>query len=62
MQAPEPEPEPQGLADESERIPGIVEDMEKEDQDAQIMEQCGGHGFGGMKSSISSSQLTQVGA
>ena len=29
------------LADEGERIPGIVEDMEKEDQDAQIMEQCG---------------------
>ena len=35
------EPEPQGLADECERITGIVEDMEKEDQDAQIMEQCG---------------------
>ena len=33
--------EPQGLADEGEQIPGIVEDMEKEDQDAQIMEQCG---------------------
>ena len=41
MQAPELEPEPQGLADEGERIPRIVEDMEKEDQDAQIMEQCG---------------------
>ena len=43
MQAPEPEPElePQGLADEGERIPRIVEDMEKEDQDAQIIEQCG---------------------
>ena len=41
VQATEPEPEPQGLADEGERIPGIVEDMEKEDQDAQIMEQCG---------------------
>ena len=26
---PEPEPEPHGLADEGERIPGIVEDMEK---------------------------------
>ena len=38
MQAPEPEPEPQGLADEGEWIPGIVEDMEKEDQDAQIIE------------------------
>ena len=35
------EPEPQGLADEGERIPGIVENMEKEDQDAQIIEQCG---------------------
>jgi len=35
------EPEPQGLPYEGERIPGIVEDMEKEDQDAQIMEQCG---------------------
>ena len=32
MQA--PEPEPQGLADEGDRIPGIVEEMEKEDQDA----------------------------
>ena len=41
VQATELEPEPQGLADEGERIPGIVEDMEKEDQDAQIMEQCG---------------------
>ena len=39
MQA--PEPEPQGLADEGERIPGIVEEMDKEDQDARIMEQCG---------------------
>ena len=29
VQATEPEPEPQGLADEGERIPGIVEDMEK---------------------------------
>ena len=36
-----PEPEPQGLADEGERMPEIVEDMEKEDQDAQIIEQCG---------------------
>ena len=36
-----PEPEPQSLADEGERIPRIVEDMEKEYQDAQIMEQCG---------------------
>ena len=36
-----PEPEPQGLSDEGERIPRIVEDMEKEDQDAQIMEQYG---------------------
>ena len=41
VQAPEPELEPQGLADEGERIPRIVEDMEKEDQNAQIMEQCG---------------------
>ena len=41
VQAPEPEPEPQDLADEGEWIPGIVEDMEKEDQDARIMEQCG---------------------
>ena len=32
MQA--PEPEPQSLADEGERIPGIVEEMEKEEQDA----------------------------
>ena len=30
VQAPEPEPEPQGLVDEGERIPGIVEEMEKE--------------------------------
>ena len=37
---PEPEPEPQGLADEGERS-RIVEDMEKEDQNAQIMEQYG---------------------
>ena len=29
------------LADEGERIPGIVEEMEKEDQDALIVEQCG---------------------
>ena len=29
------------MADEGERIPGIVEEMEKEDQDARIMEQCG---------------------
>ena len=36
-----PEPEPQGLVDEGERIPGIVEDMDKEDQDARIMEECG---------------------
>ena len=36
VQAPELEPEPQGLADEGERKPGIVEDMEKEDQDAQM--------------------------
>ena len=42
MQAPKPELEPQGLADEGVRIPGIVEKMEKEDQDARIMEQCGG--------------------
>ena len=34
-------PEPQGLADEGERIPEIVEEMEKEDQDALIVEQCG---------------------
>ena len=34
-------PEPQGLTDEGERIPGIVEEMEKEDQDALIVEQCG---------------------
>ena len=31
---PEPEPEPQGLEDEGERIPIIMQDMEKEDQDA----------------------------
>ena len=31
VQAPESEPEPQGLANEGERILGIVEDMEKED-------------------------------
>ena len=36
-----PEPEPQGLTDEYERIPRIVEDMEKEDQDVQKMEQYG---------------------
>ena len=36
-----PELEPQDLVDEDERIPRIVEDMEKEDQDAQIIEQCG---------------------
>ena len=41
VQATESEPESQGLADEGERIPGIVVDMEKEDQDAQIIEQCG---------------------
>jgi len=41
VQDPEPELEPQGLADECELIPGIVEDMEKEDRDARIMEQCG---------------------
>jgi len=41
VQATEPEPELQCLADEGEQIPGIVEDMEKEDHDAQIMEQCG---------------------
>ena len=41
VQATELESEPQDLADEGERIPGIVEDMEKEDQDAQIIEQCG---------------------
>ena len=46
VQALEPEPEPQGLADEGERIPGIVEDMEEEDQDAQIIEQCGYLWFG----------------
>ena len=43
VQAPEPEPEPQGLENEGERIPGIVEDMEKEDQDAQIIENIGTH-------------------
>ena len=32
------EPEPQGLTDEGERIPGIVEEMEKEDQNARIMD------------------------
>ena len=31
VQATEPKPEPQDLADEGERIPGIVEDMKKED-------------------------------
>ena len=36
VQATELESEPQGLADDGEWIPGIVEDMEKEDQDAQI--------------------------
>ena len=41
VQATEPEPESQDLADEGERIPGIVEEIEKEDQDARIMEQCG---------------------
>ena len=41
VQDSEPELEPQGLADEDERIPGIVEDIEKEEQDARIMEQCG---------------------
>ena len=41
VQAPEPKPEPQGLADKGEQITRIVEDMEKEDQDAQIIEQCG---------------------
>ena len=35
------EPEPQGLADEGERIPEIMEDIEKKDQDAQKMEQYG---------------------
>ena len=29
------------MTDEGERIPGIVEEMEKEDQDARIMKQCG---------------------
>ena len=29
------------MADEGERIPGIVEETEKEYQDARIMEQCG---------------------
>jgi len=42
VQAPEPEPEPQGLADEGEWITRIVEGMEKEDQDVRIMEQFGG--------------------
>ena len=32
VKATEPEPEPQGLADEGKRIPGIVENMEKQDQ------------------------------
>ena len=32
------EPEPQGLADEGERIPGIVEPIQNEDQEARMME------------------------
>ena len=35
------QPEPQGLADEGERIPGIVEAVENEDQKARMMEECG---------------------
>ena len=35
------QPEPQGLADERERIPRIVEAVENEDQEARMMEECG---------------------
>ena len=35
------QPEPQGLADERERIPGIVEAVENEDQEDRMMEECG---------------------
>ena len=35
------QPEPQGLADEGERIPGIVEAVQNEGQEARIMEECG---------------------
>ena len=35
------QPEPQGLADERERIPGIVEAVENEEQEARMMEECG---------------------
>ena len=33
--------EPQGLADEGERIPRIVEAILNEDQEARMMEECG---------------------
>ena len=35
------QPEPQGLADDGERIPEIVEAAENEDQEARMMEECG---------------------
>ena len=35
------QPEPQGLADEEERIPGIVKTVENEDQETRMMEECG---------------------
>ena len=35
------QPEPQGLADEGERILGIVEPVQNEDQETRIMEECG---------------------
>ena len=36
------QPEPQGLADEGERIPGIVEAVQNEDQETRMMKECGG--------------------
>ena len=35
------QPEPQCLADEGERIPGIVETVQNENQEARMMEECG---------------------
>ena len=35
------QPEPQGLADEGEWIPGIVEAVQNEDQEARMTEECG---------------------
>ena len=34
------EPEPQGVADEAERIPRIIEEMDEEDREAQEMEEA----------------------